>query len=156
MEKLNEIFSLESDSVTSTQLVETTQLEYPSEEELWSRHNQYVEDLYEGAIIRDKNNIYSSRREPTILKMNPLYDAEFKIIGAKSGEGTEEGCVVYELETEKGHKFTCRPRVTFDDRKRALKEISKDRGKMYTVYYQEMDKETGIPIHIRGKDIRYD
>lgn len=137
-------------------LVETNRLENPTAEELWEKHNQYVENHYEGAILRDKDNIYSSRREPTLLKMKPLYDAEFKIVGAKSGEGTEEGCVVYELETEKGYKFTCRPRGTFADRQRAYKEIKKDIGKMYTVYYQEMDKDTGIPIHIRGKDIRYD
>ena len=152
---LKEIFE-NSDKKCKIKLVETRQLENPTENELWAIHDQFVENRYEGAMVRDKSGIYSSRREPTILKMKPEYDGEFKIVGAKTGEGTEEGCVVYILETESGNTFTCRPRGSFVDRKRAYKEIEKDIGKMYTVIYQAMDEETGIPIHLRGKDIRYD
>lgn len=153
-EKLQELF--EEYKGKKLKIVETRQLSNPSFEELWKLHDKYVVDNYEGAILRDRNNVYSSDRVRTLLKMKTIKDAEFKIVGAESGHGTEKDCVIYILETSKGHKFTCRPRGTFADRKRALLNINKDIGKMYTVFYQEMDEETGIPIHIRGKDIRYD
>ena len=137
-------------------VVDTKMLSCPTKLELLNLRDEFVKNRYEGAILRDKTGVYTNKRTPKLLKMKKEYDAEFKIVGAKSGEGTEEGCVVYELETEKGYKFTCRPRGTFEDRKKALKEIEKDIGKQYTVVYQEMDNKTGIPIHIRGKGIRFD
>ena len=152
------LLELFSDNTENKKLVvvDTKMLSSPTKSELWKLHDEFVENRYEGAMLRDKSGVYTDKRTPKLLKMKPEYDAEFKIVGAKSGEGTEEGCVVYELETEKGYKFTCRPKGTFEDRKKALKEIEKDIGKQYTVVYQEMDKKTGIPIHIRGKGIRYD
>ena len=148
--------STENTSSDKVKMVETIQLDTPTSKDLWTMHDTYVEDKYEGAMIRDKSGIYSDKRVPQLLKLKAEMDDEFKIIGGKSGEGTEQDCIVYELETKQGYKFMCRPKGAFSDRRRALRELGKNIGKMYTVHYRELDTETGIPIHACGKAIRYD
>ena len=138
------------------QLVKMVQLDCPTEEELWKLFDEYIVNRYEGAMVKDKSNIYSGRRETSILKLKPEHEKEYTIVGGTCGEGTEEGCIVYELETSSGHRFTCRPRGSFADRKKAFKKLEKDIGTPYVVYYQEIDPITEIPIHCRGKDLRYD
>ena len=153
-ELLKKIF--EQNTNSKIKFVDTLQLENPTKDDLWKMHDKYVEERYEGAMLKDKNNIYSGRREPTLLKMKPENEKEYIIVGGKSSEGTEKDCVVYKLETVSGHHFWCRPRGSFADKKRALRELNDDIGKKYTVYYQDIDDETEIPIHCRGKDLRYD
>lgn len=135
--------------------VDTKYLPQPDEDELYNIRDTYIQQGYEGAMVRVKDGVYEHRRTTKLLKLKREYDAEYTITGIVSGKGTEEGCAIYELETDTGKKFMCRPRGTFEDRKKMLEDMSVI-GKPYTVYYQDIDKKTGIPIHARGKAVRYD
>lgn len=60
------------------------------ESEIWEAYNSYVQDGYEGAIIR-LNGKYEHKRSSNLLKCKPVDDAEFEIVDIIEGEGNRSG-----------------------------------------------------------------
>lgn len=132
------------------------------EAELMPLHNQFVEEGYEGLMIRNINAAYKIKdRSNDLLKYKNFFDMEFIIVGAKSPiNGKEEGCIIWELKLPKSAEtFTCRPRDTYESRKADWDEYQHDPqqfiGKPYTVRYQET-YDNGVPRFPVGIAIRYD
>jgi len=147
------------------------------ETELMPLHNQFVEDGYEGLMVRNISAPYKIKdRSNDLLKYKNFFDTEFTIVGAKTPlNGKEEGCIIWELKLpnadgdikdEEGGlgersspTFTCRPRDTYESRKADWGEYQSDPqqfiGKPYTVRYQET-YDNGIPRFPVGIAIRYD
>lgn len=116
-------------------------------------HAKYVEDGYEGLMLRNKDAVYSGTRSKHLQKYKHFEDAEYKIVGYTCGKGLEDGCVIWECETEKGQRFTCRPRGTREDREDYFINGDKYVGQMLTVRYQELTND-GLPRFGVGIAIR--
>jgi DNA ligase-1 len=113
-------------------------------------HDQYIQDGYEGGMLKNKEGIYMFQYNSNDLeKVKEFQDAEFEIIGGKEGTGTDEGCVVYRCRTESGGEFDTRPRGTVEDRRQMLIDLPTVIGKMLTVRFAEYS-EDGIPLQPVG------
>ena len=115
-------------------LVKTENCE--SEEKMKEMHAQYVAEGYEGIMLRNKEGVYSNARSVHLQKYKDFFDTEVKIVGFKSGEGLEEGCVVWLCE-HKGKQFACRPRGTREERMELFQNGASYIGKELTVRYQQ-------------------
>ena len=107
-----------------------------SEEELFSTHKKYVNDGYEGTMIRNLSSFYqANKRSYDLLKLKNFDDKEFEIIGYKSGVGKFENVPTFQLKTESGFTFEAVP--TGDEEARAdyLKNADSYIGKLATVKY---------------------
>jgi len=142
------------------QLVPSTVIQ--TESEIPQYHQQFVNQGYEGIIIRNSQSPYKIKdRSNDLLKYKQFYDTEYEIVGANTPEnGKEEGCIIWELrlpETE--ITFTCRPRDTYESRKADWQAYQDDPtqfvGKQYTVRYQET-YENGVPRFPVGIAVRED
>lgn len=71
-------------------IVEVSTVRVDEEAELDQLHAQFLEDGYEGSIIR-LNGFYEQKRSKQLLKYKEFDDAEFKIIRIDEGEGNWSG-----------------------------------------------------------------
>lgn len=123
-------------------------------EEMKIKHAQYVENGFEGIIIRDPNGIYEpNKRSKYLQKYKEFMEDEFEIVGFHDGEGVDRELVIWNCITKEGKPFSVRPRTTFEERKRLFKEASNYVGKQLTVIFQEYSPDM-IPRFPVGKSIR--
>lgn len=62
-------------------------------EEIHEWHAKFLEEGYEGTIIRRNNASYENKRSKQLLKFKDFKDEEFKIIGAIEGVGGRTGTI---------------------------------------------------------------
>lgn len=124
-----------------------------NEEHINSWHKEHMESSFEGTIIRNDVPYEINKRTKNLQKKKDWDEAEFKIVGGKSGVGRDEGCCTFILETDKGDRFDSRPVGTLEQRKKYLKEIETLIGKLATVRLQEYTNN-GVPFHSRVISIR--
>jgi ATP-dependent RNA circularization protein (DNA/RNA ligase family) len=137
-----------------SRLVRTPTFRVNSEEEMNERHVQFVNDNFEGTMIRSvKLKYIMKNRSQYLRKYKNFSDSEFKIVGAKEGEGTEKGCVVWRCEVESGKQFDVRPKGTFEERQVLWDDREEYIGRLLKVEYQELTGD-GIPRFPRGICIR--
>lgn len=137
-------------------LVSVGTYECVDREAIQKYHSQFVEEGYEGTMVRNGDSPYQlNKRSKDLQKFKDFMEEEFKIVGFHEGEGDEAGMVVWDCETKDGKVFGVRPRGT-----REMKRVWFDNGDSYvgkplTVIFQEYT-EYGIPRFPVGKDIRVD
>jgi len=113
-------------------------------------HDQFVQQGYEGGMLKNKAGIYMFQYNSNDLeKVKSYKDDEFEIVDGHQGSGTDEGCVVYRCITKSGKEFDARPRGTVEDRKLMFVNLPNDIGKMLTVRYAELSDD-GIPLQPVG------
>lgn len=118
-------------------------------------HAKYVEEGYEGLILRNTNGIYAvGHRSADLQKYKEFIDDEFIIIGFKEGDGIEKGCVVWKCRTKEGCEFDCRPRGSHEERMHLYAHAADYVGKQLTVRFQEWtdDKKPRFPVGISIRD----
>ena len=129
-----------------------------SKEDILNAHAKYVQQGYEGVIIRmfggkteveRAKSYYLGRRCNAILKYKEFEDTEGVIVGAKTGTGTEEGAVVWSIRSPNGAVFDCRPRGTVPARVELAKQWMATEGReflnrAYRYRYQGLTSE-GTP-----------
>lgn len=135
-----------------------------SHEDIEKAVNYYVNDLkFEGVMIRkiasssgEKNSKYVRARTGNLLKYKPfMNDEEFKVVGATTGTGREEGAVIWICATKNGGEFKVRPEGTIEDRRTLYSDRDKYINKaLLTVKFQGVNPDTGIPRFPVGKSIR--
>lgn len=123
--------------------------------ELRSHLDRYISDGFEGIILRSSKLMYKSTRSMMMRKYKLFEDDEFEIVGFKSGEGVEEGCVVWVCKDDEGRTFDVRPKGTHEERKKLYKKGSTFIGQKLTVRFQEKTAD-GIPRFPVGIGIRED
>ena len=116
-------------------------------------HPAFVEEKYEGLILRNKDTSYEFTRTKNLQKFKTFSDDEFEIIGFKQGEGHDDGTVIWKCKVKNGKEFDVRPMGTVKERSELYKNGDKCIGKMLTVTYQELS-EFGVPRFPVGKTIR--
>jgi DNA ligase-1 len=100
--------------------------EVKSQKDIDKYHEQFLEDGYEGSILRLDLGDYENKRSKQLLKKKDFIDEEFKIIGAEEGTGGRVGTIGYfVVELEDGK--TCKSNVKGDHQ--YLAEVWKDRKK---------------------------
>jgi len=113
-----------------------------SEEEIKEWHDKFVQQGFEGVIIRNKDGKYAVKhRSADLQKLKYFHDAEYKIVGGKPGTGSMEGCCVFELETEDGKRFSAMSRGSVEIRRKQYQELDQYINCMATVRYQELSEE---------------
>ncbi len=117
-------------------------------------HDKWVQDGFEGGMLRNLNGIYMFEYNSKDLeKVKEFQDAEFIIVGGKEGVGNDEGCVIFRCETKDGKEFDVRPRGTVSQRKEDFNRLESLIGKKMTVRYAELS-EDGIPQQPVGIIVR--
>lgn len=82
-----------------------------SEKEINEWHNKFVQQGFEGCIIRNmKGGYVCKHRSENLQKLKNFEDAEFRIIGGHEADGEDVGTVIFECETKEGKCFSVRPR----------------------------------------------
>ena len=119
--------------------------------ELKKLHDKFVQDGYEGAIIRFPDGMYGFNDRPIwLMKYKCFEDDEFEIVDydVEEYDDPETGdiweLVVWTCETADGVRFNARPRGSFVKRREALKTADEFVGEMYTVRYQTLT-DSGVP-----------
>lgn len=114
------------------------------EEALMALYENYVEDGYEGQILR-VNAEYENKRSKYLLKHKSFQDAEYEILDVCEGEGNRTGtCGYMVLETADGDQFKSNVKGTLEETAQILKDRKKLIGKMATVKYFNLTP-AGIP-----------
>lgn len=115
---------------------------------------RFIRQGHEGAIYRSSYGEYKHGRSGRdLLKYKEFVDAEFEIVGVVEGQGKDAGTPVFTCRTVQGDDFNCRPKGTYEWRRRVWNDRERVVGKMLTVRYQELT-DGGIPRFPVGVEIR--
>jgi len=119
-----------------------------------SQQSVYVNDGYEGGIVRLTEGLYRfGYRSKELLKVKSFQDAEFKIIKYTNGVGKFTDCIIYTCETLEGKTFDVVPKGTFEQRSQWLKEGDSHIGRYLKVQFAQYT-EDGLPQFPVGLSIR--
>lgn len=89
--------------------VETYEVSTP--EEVKTYHDAFVQDGYEGAMVRNKIGPYEiDTRSYNLQKYKEFMDEEFKIVGAEENKGKQEGQCSLICVTQTGQTFAVKPK----------------------------------------------
>ena len=117
-------------------------------------HDQFVDEGYEGIMIRNKDGEYGiNKRSKHLQKFKEFFDQEFEIVGYEEGKGNAEGTVIWICITENGDLFSAQPTGTVAERTEYFKNGDDYIGATLTVRYFEMTDD-GIPRFPKGVAIR--
>jgi len=131
-----------------------------SHEEMLKYHEMFVNNGYEGSIIRN-NAPYECKRSYNLLKYKDFIDEEFEITGAEQDEKMPGQCT-FRLQTKEGYSFRAKPKGTTWEREQYWQEVLKGNliGEWATIRYFSMtDSVEAVPrfpilISIRSIDER--
>lgn len=118
-----------------------------------AKFTEYVQEGYEGIMLRNKKGPYVSNRSHDLQKYKEFEEDEFVIVGFKEAEGRDSGTVIWKCATKTGDEFDCRPIGSVEHRKALFQNAQQNIGKLLTIKYQELS-EKGIPRFLSGKSIR--
>lgn len=103
---------------------------------------------WEGVMLRNPDAPYEHKRTRNLLKVKPVADEEFLVVGAQAGTGKHEGRMGALLCEREGKPFKVGTGFTDDDRQR-----DDWVGRVITVEYFELTP-AGVPRHPRYKAVR--
>lgn len=150
---LNTMFA-NVDSYMITKLKEVDTERVYNNEEIKEYHSKYIQEGFEGVIIRKPEGIYElDKRSNYLYKYKTFYEEEFEVVGFHQGDAGEKGCIIWDCINAQGKAFAVRPRGTFEMRKELYGKGQEYIGKKLTVIFQEYSQE-GIPRFPVGKAIR--
>lgn len=107
-------------------------------------YGEYLEDGYEGGIIR-ANTPYEQKRSKNLLKRKDFQDAEYYIVGIEEGTGNWKGYakrIIFQLDSHRTATATLKG--TQEYCKQVLKEKQKYIGGQVTVQYFQLTPD-GVP-----------
>lgn len=120
--------------------------EVANHNEVMQYHGKFLEDGYEGSMLRMYHGLYLwGYRSSELLKIKAFQDAEFKVIGANEGRGKMQGCVIWICQNNNtSGTFECSMKVPMDERARMYREQDKYISRMLTVRYFDLTDD-GVP-----------
>lgn len=126
-----------------------------SMEELKIAHDYYVEEGYEGGIIRLLDGLYRfGYRSSDLLKMKEFDDMEFELVSWDVGKGKFANVPIFRCRVPfNGKLFDVTPRGTEAVRQALLAQAKSMMGKKYTVRYFGLTDE-GVPRFPVGIGVR--
>ena len=125
-----------------------------NEADVYKLQSQFLEDGYEGAIVRELDGEYRmGHRSNKLLKVKNFMDKEYEIVGYTTGVGKFYGCCVWICETEKGQSFKVVPQGTYEERQETYDTANRHIGRLLKVKYFELTDD-GIPRFPVGLGVR--
>jgi DNA ligase-1 len=143
IEFLREILAELNSDDTMVKLVETTLVK--SSDELDEEYGKYLEQGYEGQMVRTKNSVYETKRSKFLLKRKEFMDEEFDIEDILEGLGNRSsmaGRVVLRLPD--GRNFKAGIKGGVDYYIHLLENKGEYIGKQATIRFQNYTPD-GIP-----------
>ena len=123
----------------STSVTTVTTYQADTEEVVYELQSQFLEDGYEGAIVREYDGMYRfGHRSNKLLKVKNFMDDEYEIIGYTTGVGKFEGCIVWICTTEDGTEFKVVPQGTMEERKELYEQAEQYIGELLKVKFFEL------------------
>jgi len=136
--------------------VETIEVE--DEEGFLALYQSFIENGYEGAMIRNKTGGYEkNKRSSNLQKFKSFEDDEFKITGAYENKGKMVGQCTFECVTKNGDSFGVKPKGDEQKRQKYWQDFQDGKltGKMLTVrYFGYTIGENPVPRFPVGISIR--
>ena len=124
------------------------------EEDVYELQSEYLEEGYEGAIVRERDGEYKfGYRSNKLLKVKNFMDKEYLIAGFTTGVGRFDGCIVWVCMTEDGQSFKVVPQGTMEERQETYQNADKHIGDWLKVKFFELTDD-GIPRFPVGLGIR--
>lgn len=134
-----------------------------SKEELMQAYEDFMEQGYEGAIVRNFDGKYVYKRSYDLQKVKMFDDDEFRIVDIKVGtKGTMAGKAIFVCERTRedqqlpaGVTFDCKLKGKLDNLKLYADDKSKVIGKIVTVQYQgytRKNKKPRFPVALRFRE----
>lgn len=118
-----------------------------SEQEIRNQHLTFVQDAYEGSIVRTASGKYRCKaRSQDLLKFKDFMDSEYRIVDFTSEQDTasNKNLIVWICVNEKGDRFNVRPKGTREERHNLYNRGSEFIGQQIQVKYFELT-DAGIP-----------
>lgn len=140
MAAISEVMTVDDPMI---KIVATAKVE--DQEMLDHLNGRYLEQGYEGQIVRHSNSVYEQKRTKQLLKRKVFDDAEFRIVSINEGEGNRigmAGFITYELGD--GRTFGSGIRGSHDWCKVLLQEADEYEGGVGTVRYFSLTPD-GVP-----------
>lgn len=104
-----------------------------SEKEIVDIHQKFVDEEYEGSMLRNGSSKYLEKnRSYDLLKYKDFMDEEFEIIGytsEKDTSGEDKDCIVWIVKIKEGLECKVRPKGEKEQRQELYQECEKDFGK---------------------------
>lgn len=127
-----------------------------SKEDIEEAFRYYLNLGYEGAMYRNPQMPYESKRSNGLLKVKVMDDAEFEIIGVNEGNGRLKGHAGAFVCKCKSGTFKAKLKGKLDELKKFFENQDEYIGKMLTVQFQGLTPD-GIPrfpvgLRIRGEE----
>jgi DNA ligase-1 len=111
-------------------------------------HLNFVEDGYEGSMIRNSEGMYRKKhRSCDLLKKKDFDDDEFRIVDytyEKDTKGNDENLIVWICETKDKKKFNVQSKGTREERQEIFKNAEEYIGQKLSVQYFGLTND-GIP-----------
>lgn len=134
-----------------TRFVKTLNVE--NRDEVLHHHDKFVNDGYEGIIIRNKKSKYETKRSYNLQKLKNFQDDEFVIVDIREATGNDSGTAIVQCKNNQEDTFWVRPRGTREYRAEILKQKDLFQGQLLTVRYQNLT-DKGIPRFPVGIAVR--
>lgn len=148
-------FAWLADQLTATDPIELVRTEVVhTDEEVYDFHRQFVEDGFEGAMVRMAAGPYQyGARSYDLLKVKSFLDSEYEIVGHKGGIGKFENAAIWVCRMPDGQTFDVCPRGTMEERRAWFIDGPSYYGSYLKVRYFETS-EDGVPRFPVGEGIR--
>lgn len=126
-----------------------------TEEALLEWHAKFLQEGYEGTMVRNQDMPYKNGRSDNLLKMKVFDEGEFQIFGVQEGRGGLKGhAATFVLRMKNGAEFRAKLQGSFERLKWIWKHPGSVTGKMCTVVYQGLTNKEGVPRFPIAKDVR--
>ncbi len=124
-------------------------------EQIAELFQSFVEQGYEGAIVRSHTGMYrEGYRSPDLLKVKEFLDDEYKIVGWETGKGRDEKRPKFICETRVGKRFGVKCKGSDAAQAEMLAQAPEIVGQLLKVKFFELTPD-GIPQFPVGLAIRY-
>lgn len=125
----------------------------------YEQYSHSLEQKFEGLVLRRPTHMYpqhKNTRHADMVKMKPVEDGEFEVIGFEEASGDRAGCVVWVLQNDKTDAIFNSAQMGTLEYQRELYQNGKHYiGKKLTILYTERS-EDDIPKQPRAKVFRPD
>lgn len=153
-DRLADLDSLRQNTDEPIVVVET--FEVADEDAAMNAFAMFVDQGYEGAILRNYASPYVHKRSFDLQKVKTMADAEYEIVSVEEGRGKLAGKGIFVCKTVDGATFSVKMKGALDSLAVFLSHADDYTGKMLTVQYQGITNDNKVPRFPIGLRIRED
>ena len=143
----------ECDMTVPLVCVETVLVE--DEDALMVAFERFLEQGYEGAMVRNSLGKYENKRSYNLQKVKQFDDAEFKVTDVVEGKGKMAGHGIFVCKTKDGTEFRAKMKGDHGELAKYYMYKGQYIGRQLTVKYQGLTNKAGVPrfpVALRFKD----